>query len=150
MRRYRPFQTRQMSERFTLDPSLAQIAPKDGGKNPMTHSFLELKEENLNVSAVKQSEDEEGYVVRLFNYSDKTIKNAIRLNKGRAPIETPQSPCEREAAEWYLPPYDGRMWSKCSVVTLEELPESELAIGKDGFVDFEIAPKKILTLKFVR
>ena len=42
------------------------------------------------------------------------------------------------------------MWSKCSVVTLEELPESELAIGKDGFVDFEIAPKKILTLKFVR
>ncbi|MBO4583793.1 MAG: hypothetical protein J5756_01865 [Clostridia bacterium] len=140
----------QMSERFTLDLSLAQIAPKDGGKNPMTHSFLELKDENLNVSAVKQSEDGEGYVVRLFNYSDKTIKNAIRLNKGRAPIETPQSPCEREAAEWYLPPYDGATWGKCSVVTLEELPESELSIGKDGFVDFEIAPKKILTLKFVR
>ena len=140
----------QQSERFTLDLSLAQMAPMAGGKNPMTHSFIELKEENLNISAVKQSEDGEGYVVRLFNYGDKVIKNSIRLNKGLAPIEKVQSPCEREAAEWYLPPYDGKMWGSCSIVNLEELHESDLKVGKDGFVDFEITPKKILTLKFVR
>lgn len=140
----------QESEKFTLDLSIAQIAYKAGGKNPMTHSFVELKDENLNISAVKQSEDEEGYVVRLFNYGTKTIKNSIRVNKGIAPIEKPQSPIERQQAEFYLPEYSGKAWGKCTEVTLEELPVKELGIGKDGFVDFEITPKKILTLKFTR
>jgi len=140
----------QESERFTLDLSLAQLAPMKGGKNPMTHSFIELKEENLNISAVKKAEEGEGYIVRLFNHTNSTIKNAIRLNKGIAPIAQVQSPVERQQADNYLPAYDGAKWSTCRQVTLEELPVQVLNIDKDGFVEFEIKPKQIFTLEFLR
>ena len=138
----------QESERFNLYPTVGQIAPTDHGKNPLTHSFLELKEENLNVSAVKKSEDGTGYVVRLFNPSDKTVKNAIRLNGGIAPVEKVQSPVERQKAEFELPAYSGKKWNEVKLVTLEELDDKPLKTDADGFVEFEITGKKILTIKF--
>ena len=138
----------QESERFNLYLTVGQIAPTDHGKNPLTHSFLELKEENLNVSAVKKSEDGTGYVVRLFNPSDKTVKNAIRLNGGVAPIEKVQSPVERQKAEFELPAYSGKKWNEVKLVTLEELDDKPLKTDADGFVEFEITGKKILTIKF--
>ncbi|MBO5895815.1 MAG: hypothetical protein J6Q83_00825, partial [Clostridia bacterium] len=139
----------QESERFNLYLTAAQIAPTAHGKNPLSHSFLELKDENLNVSAVKRSEDGEGWVVRLFNPSDKVVKNAIRLNGGIAPIEKPQSPVERQQAEFELPAYSGKKWSQVKLVTLEELDDKALTMNDDGFVDFEITGKKILTFKFI-
>ena len=138
----------QESERFNLYLTAGQLAPTAHGKNPTVHSFLELKEENLNVSAVKRSEDGTGYIVRLFNPSDKTIKNSIRLNGGVAPIEKPQSPVERQQAEFELPAYSGKAWSEAKLVTLEELDDKALTINADGFADFEITGKKILTIKF--
>lgn len=138
----------QESERFNLYLTVGQIAPTDHGKNPLTHSFLELKEENLNVSAVKKSEDGTGYVVRLFNPSDKTVKNAIRLNGGMAPVEKVQSPVERQKAEFELPAYSGKKWNEVKLVTLEELDDKPLKTDADGFVEFEITGKKILTIKF--
>lgn len=138
----------QESERFNLYLTIGQVAPTDHGKNPLTHSFLELKDENLNVSAVKKSEDGTGYVVRLFNPSDKTVKNAIRLNGGIAPIEKAQSPVERQRAEFELPAYSGKKWDEVKLVTLEELDDKALTMGEDGFVEFEITGKKILTIKF--
>lgn len=138
----------QESERFNLYLTIGQVAPTDHGKNPLTHSFLELKDENLNVSAVKKSEDGTGYVVRLFNPSDKTVKNAIRLNGGIAPIEKAQSPVERQRAEFELPAYSGKKWNEVKLVTLEELDDKPLTMGEDGFVEFEITGKKILTIKF--
>lgn len=57
----------QESERFNLYCTAAQLAPTAHGKNPLTHAFLELKDECLNVSGIKKSEDGEGYIVRLFN-----------------------------------------------------------------------------------
>ncbi|MBQ7116139.1 MAG: hypothetical protein IJN94_06975, partial [Clostridia bacterium] len=138
----------QESERFNLYLTIGQVAPTDHGKNPLTHSFLELKDENLNVSAVKKSEDGTGYVVRLFNPSDKTVKNAIRLNGGIAPIEKAQSPVERQRAEFELPAYSGKKWNEVKLVTLEELDDKALTMGEDGFVEFEITGKKILTIKF--
>ena len=137
------------SENFNLYLTAAEIAPTSHGKNPLTHSFLELKNENLNLSAVKRSEDGEGYVVRLFNPSDKVIKNSIRLNGGIAPIEKTQSPVERQKAEFELPGYSGKKWAKAELVSLEEKDISQLTIGTDGFVDFEITGKKILTIKFI-
>ncbi|MBQ4104608.1 MAG: hypothetical protein IJC90_09135, partial [Clostridia bacterium] len=139
----------QESERFNLYLAAGQIAPTAHGKNATTHSFIELKTENLNISAVKKSEDGEGYIVRLFNPSDKTVKNAIRLNGGIAPITEVQSPVERQKAEFELPQYSGKNWSQVKLVTLEELDEKELTMSNDGFVDFEITGKKILTLKFI-
>ncbi len=137
----------QESERFNLYLTAAQLAPTAHGKTPLTHSFIELKDENLNVSAVKRSEDGEGWVVRLFNPSDNTVKNAIRLNGGLAPA-APQSPLERQQAEFELPAYSDKRWSSAKLVTLEEKDEKGLALNADGFVDFEITGKKILTIKF--
>ena len=139
----------QESERFNLYCTAAQIAPTAHGKNPLTHAFLELKEENLNISGIKKSEDGEGYIVRLFNPSDKAIKNAIRLNGGIAPIEKAQSPVERQMAEFELPAYSGKKWKEIKLVTLEELDSAPLTVDADGFAEFEITGKKILTIKFV-
>ncbi len=139
----------QESERFNLYLTIGQIAPTAHGKNPLDHSFLELKDENLNVSAIKKSEDGEGWVVRLFNPSDKAVKNAIRLNGGIASIEKAQSPVERQQAEFELPAYSGKQWKEVKLVTLEELDEAPLTVNADGFVDFEITGKKILTIKFI-
>ena len=138
----------QESERFNLYLTSAQIAPTAHGKNALTHSFLELKNENLNVSGIKLSEDGKGYIVRLFNPSDKTVKNAIRLNGGIAPIEKAQSPLERQIAEFELPAYSDKKWSEVKLVTLEEKDVSDLSAESDGFVNFEITGKKILTIKF--
>ena len=139
----------QESERFNLYLTIGQIAPTAHGKNPLDHSFLELKDENLNVSAIKKSEDGEGWVVRLFNPSDKAVKNAIRLNGGIAPIEKAQSPVERQQAEFELPAYSGKQRKEVKLVTLEELDEAPLTVNAAGFVDFEITGKKILTIKFI-
>ena len=139
----------QESERFNLYCTAAQLAPTAHGKNPLTHSFLEIKDETLNVSAIKRSEDGEGYVVRLFNPSDKAVKSSIRLNGGIAPIEKVQSPVERQIAEFELPAYSGKKWKEIKLVTLEELDEAPLTVDADGFAEFEITGKKILTIKFV-
>ena len=136
------------SDRFNLAPSVAQLAPTNHGKNALTHSFLELANENLAITAVKQSEDGKGFVVRVFNPSDKAVKNAIRLNGGVAPVEQTQSPLERQAAEFELPAYGAKKWSKVGLITLEELDVEELKVDKDGFAEFEITGKKILTIKF--
>ncbi len=138
----------QESEKFNLYLSCAQIAPTAHGKNPLTHSFLELKNENLNVSAVKLAEDGNGFVVRFFNPSDKAVKNAVRLNGGLAPVEKTQSPLERQKAEFELPAYSDKKWSAVKLVSLEEKDIEELKADENGFVSFEITGKKILTIKF--
>ncbi len=137
------------SERFNLSFGIAQFAPTEHGKNGLVHSFLELENEKLNVSAVKLSEDGEGYVVRIFNPSDNAVKTSIRLNGGMAPIEKAQSPVERQKAEFELPAYSGKKWSEVKLVSLEEKDIETLTMKEDGFVDFEITGKKILTIKFV-
>jgi hypothetical protein len=139
----------QESERFNLAFSVAQLAPTAHGKNDVTGCFLELAAENLHVSAVKRSESGNGYIVRLFNPSDKTVTNSIRLNKGIAPIQKPQSPLERQKAEFELPAYSGKPWSTVRLVSLEEKEISPLEIKKDGFADFEITRKQILTIEFL-
>jgi len=138
----------QASERFNLHLSVAQLAPTAHGKNTTTGTFLELADENLHVSAVKRSESGNGYVIRLFNPSDKTVKNSIRLNNGIAPIEKTQSPLERQAAEFELPVYSNKPWASAGLVSLEEKEVCPLVIKQDGFVDFEITGKKILTIEF--
>ncbi|MBO5796995.1 MAG: hypothetical protein J6R77_01440, partial [Clostridia bacterium] len=136
------------SEQYNLDFIMCQVAPTAHGKNGLTHSFLELGTERLNVSAVKRAEDGDGYVVRLFNPSDDAVKTTIRLNGGFAPIEKAQSPVERQAAEFELPAYSDKKWSAVKLVSMEEKEIGDLALNADGTVDFEITGKKILTIKF--
>ncbi len=136
------------SEAFNLTFSAAQLAPTDHGKNGLEHSFIELDDTTLNISAVKKSEEGDGWVVRLFNPSDNAKTAKIRVNGGIAPIEKAQSPVERQIAEFELPAYTGKKWASAKLVSLEEKDIADLTIDNDGFVEFEITGKKILTIKF--
>ncbi len=139
----------QASERFNLDLFAAQIGPTKHGTQPMTKSFLEIKPDNLHISAVKQSESGKGWVVRLFNPFERTVAARIRLNSGRTGPMKIQSPVERLKAEYALPKGKGRKWKKVRLVTLEEVPEKNLKPNADGWVSFEITKKKIMTVEFL-
>jgi hypothetical protein len=139
----------QAAERFNLSFLAAQVGPTEHGTEPLSKSFLEIKPDVLPVSAVKRSESGQGWVVRLHNPFEKTISGAIRFNGGFAGPERVFSPIERVCEEFALPQTKGRKWSHIRVVTLEEIPEHDLAMGSDGWVAFEIEKKKILTIEFL-
>ena len=63
----------------------AQIGPSPDGKLPLAHSFLETGNEALHVSTVKQSENGEGWVVRLFNPTGGTLSGAGKVLKAARP-----------------------------------------------------------------
>ena len=138
----------QASETFNLPMLMAQIAPTEQGTEPLGRSFLELETENLHVSAVKKSEDGDGWCVRLFNPGDETMRNKIRLNGGHAnPVKT-KSPVEAIKSGFSLAPTESK-WSGAREVTLEELPVEDMRIDAEGWVDFAIGAKQILTVEFL-
>ena len=139
----------QASEQFNLKLSAAQLGPTKYGKNPLIKSFLEFEKEGLHVSAVKKSDDGQGFIIRLFNPYEETVKNSIRFNGGLTGPASEQSPVERIKSEFELPRDKGKVWSKVRLVTLEELPLTDLNINSEGWVAFEITKKKILTLEFL-
>ena len=139
----------QASEQFNLHLQAAQVGPTAHGNQPLTRSFLEFQEEGLHVSAVKHGESGTGWIVRVFNPLATSVQNAIRLNGGWTGPSEIQSPVERLQAEFALPTGQGSRWSTVRLVTLEELAERDLEMDDDGWVTFEIAPKKILTFEFV-
>ena len=138
----------QLAERFCHDLRVVQIGPTPHGSQPLAKSFLEVEPEGLHVSAVKQSESGRGWIVRLFNPSERIIDGRLRLNGGFAGPAASQSPVERVQASFALPPERGPRWPVVRAVSLEEVPEAELAVDPEGWVAFEIAPKKILTIEF--
>lgn len=139
----------QVAERFNHAVRVAQIGPSaDGGKLPMAHSFLGLGNDALHLSAIKQSEDGNGWVVRLFNPTEGTLSGKISLNGGMAPPKA-LSPVERQAVNFALPADTGRKWSKARLVDLEEKEVKPLKLEADGSVKLDITKKKIVTLEFL-
>ena len=136
------------AERFNHGVRAAQIGPSAGGKLPLSHSFLEVDNDALHVSAVKQTEAGDGWVVRLFNPTKRTLSGRIRLNEGKVP-PVPQSPLERQAANFALPPDTDTPWSRAFLANLEEQPVRDLALDETGAVHVEIPQKKIVTLAFL-
>ncbi|MBN2118558.1 MAG: hypothetical protein JW730_18435 [Anaerolineales bacterium] len=139
----------QASERFNLAFQACQMGPTKHGTEPLTKSFLEIQPEGLHVSAVKRSEGGQGWVVRLFNPSREKQMGALRLNGGQTGPLLVQSPVERVQSEFALPTGKGKPWEQVRQVTLEEIPEKDLAMDRDGWVQFEIGSKQILTLEFL-
>jgi alpha-mannosidase len=139
----------QASERFNLAFQACQLGPTQHGTEPLTKSFLEIQPEGLHVSAIKSSEQGTGWVVRLFNPSNEKQVGTLRLNGGQTGPLKAQSPVERVQAEFALPADKGQPWQTVRLVTLEEIPERDLAMDKDGWVKFEIGRKQILTLEFL-
>lgn len=136
------------AERFCLNFRTAQIGPTPHGSQPLAKSFLEIEPEELHLSALKQSEDGEGWVVRLFNPTDETLAGRVRLNGGHAAPGGESSPVERIQSSYALPREKGEAWARVRTVTLEEKPEADLEMDADGWATVEITPKKILSVLF--
>jgi len=137
------------AEQFNLPLVIGQTAPTENGTEPLQKSFLEISDETIAVSAVKQSEVGTGWIVRLFNPACSTIKARLRLNGGKANSSQLSSPVERLQKEMALSGTGTQPWKRVRIVNLEELPEKELALDTDGWCNVEITPKKILTLEFL-
>jgi mannosylglycerate hydrolase len=138
----------QAAERFNLNFIAAQAGPTKHGTEPLSKSFLEIKPDVLHISAVKRSESGKGWIVRLFNPFEKAIAGTIKFNGGFAEPANQLSPVERIKKEFVLPADKTRKWSNVRIVTLEEVPEKDLAMDADGCVSFEMGRKKILTIEF--
>jgi alpha-mannosidase len=138
----------QQAERFCHDLRIVQICPTPHGTQPLARSFLEVEPDGLHVSGIKQSESGEGWVVRLFNPSERTVSGRLRLNGGAAAQPTAQSPVERVQASFALPAEPGPRWPTARAVSLEEVPQANFVVDPDGWVGFEIAAKQILTIEF--
>jgi mannosylglycerate hydrolase len=139
----------QAAEKFNLAFLIAQTSPTKYGTEPMSKSFIEVTPNNLHISAVKRSESGKGWVVRLFNPSEQTVAAGIRLNQGKSNPAKTSSPVENIKAEFALPADKPNKWSKVRGVTLEELPQNDLTMKADGWVNFDITKKKILTIEFL-
>ena len=137
----------QAAERFTHAVRVAQIGSGAGGHLPRTYSFLEIEPETLHLSAVKQSEDGEDWIVRLFNQTDDAVDARVRLNGGRGPAAV-RSPVERIQNHMALTAEAGAHWAGAQEVSLEEIPERDLKIDGDGWVKLGIAGKRIATVRF--
>lgn len=135
------------SDDFNMEITIGQIAPTNHGKNPLEKSFVELRNESLHISAVKKSEDGKGYVIRLFNPSEKTVTDRLRVNGGICDINAVKSPVERQMKEFELPKSNGKLWQSIEKVTLEEISEYALCQDKDGWIDVKVEPKQIYTVK---
>jgi len=137
------------AEQFNSPLVIAQTAPTEGGTEPVEKSFLEVSDESITVSAVKRSESGTGWVVRLFNPLDKQIKVKIRLNSGYRNNPKVPSPVERLQNDMAIGGAIKQAWKTVRTVTLEELPEKELALDSHGWCNIDIASKKIVTLEFL-
>ncbi len=136
------------AEKFNLPVVLGQTAPVENGTEPMQKSFLEISDERIAVSAVKQSENGKGWVVRLFNPASSTVKTKIRLNGGQANSANTSSPVERLKKEMALPGTSSQPWKSAGIVNLEELPEKDLELDSQGWCSLSLDPKKIMTVEF--
>ena len=98
----------QAADRFNLGLQACQLGPTAHGTEPRVKSFLEIRPDDLHVSAVKRSEDGKGWVIRIFNPFDETRAGALRLNGGFSGPQEVQSPVERVQAEFKLPAGKGK------------------------------------------
>lgn len=140
----------QAAERFDAPVRIAQIGPAAGGHLPATKSFLEVESDEIQLSALKQSEDGKGWTVRLFNPTHGTVSTRVRLNGGRAGSTRTPSPVERQREDMALPGGSAEPWRSARIVTLEEKPLKDLVLDSDGWVAVDLGRKQIVTLEFDR
>jgi len=137
------------SENFNTEVFTAMMSPAGNGNQPLSRSFLDVQPSVLQVSAVKKSESGNGWVVRVFNPSNKTITARMCLNNGLAPSANPPSPIDRICSSYELKSESGTPWKSARIVTLEELAKADLALDDTGSVAFRVTPRQIVTVEFV-
>ncbi len=103
-----------------LTPFRSLTVEAHSGQRDPRESWLRVTGKNAVISAVKQAEDSEALIVRLYNPSDHATQAVLSL-----PVPL------RSAA----------------LTTLQEIEAELLSIQTDGSVRVEIAPKKIVTVR---
>ncbi|MEN6306966.1 MAG: glycoside hydrolase family 38 C-terminal domain-containing protein [Anaerohalosphaeraceae bacterium] len=137
------------AEQFNQPLVIAQTAPTDAGTEPVRKSFLEVLPDTLHVSAVKRSENGNGWIVRLFNPFSRLVCAEIRLNGGYAQPSQTDSPVQRQQKDMALPGTGRKLWQAVRLVTLEECEVRALSLDAAGWCRSEIPPRKIVTLEFL-
>ena len=105
---------------FKVGIKAIQGVPVEGILPPQ-NSFIEINNENVVLSAIKLSEDKTGYIVRLWNKSDKPAKTNISIN---LPIE------------------------KAEIVKMNEEKISDIVISNQT-ISLDIDKHKIITIKLI-
>jgi alpha-mannosidase len=136
------------ADRFTLPFVPAQLGPTSHGSAPRQKSFLDIDGEHVHLSGIKRSENNDAWIVRLFNSDDRESTAAVTLNGGRIGQSSKLSPTERVSSEFTLPNVDQPCWSMVQQVSLEEVPEVDLSPAENGSVQVVLGPKQIVTLAF--
>lgn len=107
------------SRKFSTEISSYQVCGTSSGSFPVEKGFMELKPDNLILSAVKLPENGKGVVFRIYNPTDQEITGTIKVN---LPVKS------------------------VSKLRLDELFKENLKI-KDGVIEISIQAFKIVTLK---
>ena len=137
------------AERFNAPLLAAQLSVTPHGHAPLTRSFVEVDPPELTISAIKQSERGEGWIVRLFNPLTSVVRGRLRLNGGHAAVDDSMSPRERVRQSFVLPARTTRKWGQARVVSLEEVAECALPLDEAGWAAVELPAKRILTIEFL-
>ncbi|QGH33655.1 alpha-mannosidase [Gracilibacillus salitolerans] len=74
--------------------SIALIETYHKGDLPQINSFMDVDQSNIIVSAIKQAEDNEDMIIRLYETNKITTKTTITLSKWNRKIEAEFGPCE--------------------------------------------------------
>jgi alpha-mannosidase len=111
----------EQAEELNLPLEAAQAGPH-AGTLPKSMSFLELKGDNLQLSAFKRAEDRKSsYVVRLFNPTEREVSGGLKV------------------------------WKPVKKAWLTDLDETRLEKldPKRGTIRLRVGKKKIVTVEFV-
>ncbi len=102
-------------------PAIQSVAHQNGDLPP-SHSFMDIQSEGkLMFSALKQSQDRQGLILRLWNPQEETVPAAIQFH---FPIQSVQQ------------------------VSLDESGSQEIEL-KEGGIKLEVCKHKIVTLKLI-
>ncbi|NOY79740.1 MAG: hypothetical protein GXP31_01915 [Kiritimatiellaeota bacterium] len=97
--------------------------PGTGVDLPVSRSFLTINNPHVALSALKQAEDRDSVIVRLFNPTDRPRSCTVRV---------------------------GWPAATCWICRLDETRLREIKSGTGGFVRTSLKPKQILTLELAR
>ncbi len=137
------------AEQFNAPLLAAQLSVTPHGHAPPARSFIELEPSSLTISAVKQSEQGPGWIVRLFNPLSEPVHGRLRLNAGRAPADATAFPRERVRRSFALPAGDTPSWKQAREVSLEEVAQRPLPLDDAGWVTVALPAKRIMTVEFL-
>lgn len=107
------------AEQLNISLEPVQAGPIKGGYLPLSNSFIEIEEENLQINAIKLAEDKEkNLILRFFNPSEKEVSSYIKFG---FPVQS--------------------VW----LTNLNEEPIEKIS-EKEQKVILKVKPKKIVTL----